>query len=73
MTGEKDPVLSPWHKSSASGHTHCVEVQFGQATVRVRNSRCPDRTMEFTADEWKAFIVGARAGEFEWRPSFTVS
>ena len=69
MTDENGPVLPQWHKSSASGHSQCVEVQFGRATVRVRNSRHPDRTVEFTVDEWNAFLIGAHAGEFEWRPS----
>jgi Domain of unknown function (DUF397) len=40
-------------------------VQFDRALVRVRNSRQPDQTVEFTADEWAAFLLGAHAGEFE--------
>jgi hypothetical protein len=42
-----------------------VEVQFERAVVRVRNSQRPDQTVEFTNDEWAAFMRGARAGEFE--------
>jgi hypothetical protein len=42
-------------------------VQFERAVVRVRNSQRPDQTVEFTTDEWAAFMVGARAGEFERR------
>ncbi len=57
--------MSAWHRSSACGHTACVEVQFERAVVRVRNSQRPDQTVEFTNDEWAAFMRGARAGEFE--------
>jgi hypothetical protein len=56
--------MATWRKSSACGHSECVEVQFDQTVIRVRNSRCPDQTLEFTADEWDAFLVGAVAGEF---------
>jgi hypothetical protein len=71
VTGEKDRSMSQWHKSSACTHTTCVEVQFERTMVRIRNSRHPDRTVEFTADEWDAFLFGARAGEFERRRSST--
>jgi hypothetical protein len=57
--------MSAWRKSSVCAHSGCVEVQFDRAVVRVRNSRCPDRAVEFTDAEWAAFLVGAHAGEFE--------
>jgi len=40
-------------------------VQFDRSLVRVRNSEHPERTVEFTADEWSAFLAGAVAGEFK--------
>jgi hypothetical protein len=43
-------------------------VQFDRALIRVRNSHRPEQTIEFTADEWSAFLVGALAGEFDSRP-----
>jgi Domain of unknown function (DUF397) len=33
--------------------------------VRIRNSQQPEQMVEFTVDEWGAFLAGARAGEFE--------
>jgi hypothetical protein len=60
--------LTTWRKSSACAHSGCVEVQFERATVRVRNSRWPEQTVEFTADEWDAFLLGALAGEFRTSP-----
>jgi hypothetical protein len=56
-----------WKKSSRSGSAgHCVEVAFvGQATA-VRDSKDPSGpALVFTGDEWKAFLEGAAAGEFD--------
>ncbi len=57
-----------WRKSSACSHSDCVEVQFDRTIVRIRNSRRPSQTVEFTADEWDAFLLGALAGEFGKSP-----
>jgi hypothetical protein len=57
-----------WVKSSRSGPTggNCVEVAFlADGMVAVRNSRHPGGpALVFTAQEWDAFIGGARDGEF---------
>jgi len=60
----KDGSALAWRRSSACAHSGCVEVQFDQAVIRVRSSRSPEQTVEFTADEWHAFLRGAIAGEF---------
>jgi hypothetical protein len=58
-----------WHKSSYSGNggASCVEVASNlPGIVAVRDSK--DRggpSIGFTPDEWRAFIVGAKAGEFD--------
>jgi hypothetical protein len=61
------PVGLQWKKSEASGSENCVEVAFGDDAVFVRNSRAAANglALAFTTNEWKAFLVGARAGEFE--------
>ena len=55
-----------WHKSSESGDSNCVEVNDeGSDTVLVRSSLSPDGPMlEFSRDEWSAFLVGVKADEF---------
>ncbi len=56
-----------WRKSSYSSNTgNCVEVARNlPGVVAVRDSKDPDGpTLVFTADEWRAFVSGARAGEF---------
>jgi hypothetical protein len=59
-----------WRKSTHSGPwtDNCVEVcQRGHDDmILVRNTRARDEwTLEFTRDEWIAFIAGARDGEFD--------
>lgn len=45
----------------------CVEVEIGtDGWVAVRDSKEPgSRPLEFTGDEWRAFVAGVRAGEFD--------
>ena len=70
MISEDGSALS-WRRSSACAHSGCVEVQFDQAVIRVRNSRWPDRAVEFTTDEWDAFLLGAIAGDFSRQSAST--
>jgi hypothetical protein len=56
-----------WRKSKASTATgECLEVAFADNAVLVRHSL--DRTgpvLSFSHAEWKAFLAGARNGEFD--------
>jgi hypothetical protein len=56
-----------WRKSSASGEAGgCVEIAMTPTSVHVRNSRhSRGPELEFLHQEWAAFLVGARNGEFE--------
>jgi hypothetical protein len=57
-----------WHKSTRSGGgDDCVEVATAaDGTIGVRDSKKPDRAiLEFTPTEWKAFLDGAKDGEFD--------
>jgi hypothetical protein len=63
-----EDIQMNFKKSSFSGavNPNCVEVGFVAAEVLLRNSR--DRhglVLHFTPEEWKAFIAGAKAGEFD--------
>lgn len=68
-----------WVKSSHSGNLNCVEVNWRTSShstadcvqvalgdpVLVRHSKDPDGpVLAFTAQEWLAFLAGARDGEF---------
>jgi uncharacterized protein DUF397 len=57
-----------WRTSSASGNNgQCVEVSgVSDGDVLVRDSKDSDGpVLRFTPDEWRAFLVGARLGEFD--------
>jgi hypothetical protein len=67
FTGVKKRNME-WIKSSLShANGNCVEVMLlPGGKVAVRNSRHPEvLPLVFTADEWKAFIGGAKNGEFD--------
>ncbi len=62
-----DLTSADWRKSSYSSNSgNCVEVARNlPGVVAVRDSKDPDGpALVFTADEWRAFVSGARAGEF---------
>ncbi|MEU8003324.1 DUF397 domain-containing protein [Catellatospora sp. NPDC049111] len=57
-----------WRKSSRSDNNggQCVEVAMAEVAVGVRDSKDPNgAVLVFTADEWTAFLSGAKAGEFD--------
>lgn len=67
MTNNKK-ITREWFVSSATTPANnCVETQFySDGSVDVRNSN--NRTgpvVTFTGPEWKAFLAGAREGEFD--------
>ena len=62
-----DLTRAAWHKSTrSSGNGNCVEVAVVDDAVAVRDTK--DRggpMLVFTAAEWRAFISGAKGGEFD--------
>lgn len=63
---DRHAIALSWRKSSASGTGDCVEVAFSNELVLVRDSkqRLP-HILQFTFSEWRAFLSGAQAGEFD--------
>lgn len=57
-----------WRKASfSSTQGSCVEVTFcGCGETKVRDSKDPDGpVLTYTPAEWSAFLLGAKAGEFD--------
>lgn len=56
-----------WRRSSSCSQDSCVEVaDFPDGGVAVRDGKEPTSSpvLVFTAQEWEAFVVGVKAGEF---------
>lgn len=52
--------------STFSGGGNCVAVRTGSdGRVVVRHSTDPHRELVFTTEEWAAFVLGVKAGEFD--------
>ena len=65
---ENDLSRAQWVKSSASyANGTCVETtSVKEGEILVRNSTNPEGPiLAFTKAEWVAFIIGAKAGEFD--------
>jgi hypothetical protein len=54
-----------WRRPRGCANTECVEVAALAGEVAVRNSRSPDVVLTFTKTEWRDFLRGAKAGEFD--------
>jgi hypothetical protein len=64
-----DLSAAKWHKSTLSQANGCVEVAIQADGVAVRDTK--DRNgpvLEFSRDEWAAFLGGVHAGEFDLVP-----
>lgn len=68
MSDGDDPDEPEFKSSSYSGTGNCVEVQQqpSRGAVALRHSRHRDRApLVFTPEEWAAFVLGVKDGEFD--------
>jgi hypothetical protein len=64
-----DLSSAEFRKSTFSGPNGCVEVAIQDDGVAVRDSRNRDgAVLEFSPGDWKAFLRGVKAGEFDLEP-----
>ena len=55
-----------WKKSSYCEAGSCVEVSLTAGSVGVRDSKFEGSpVLRFTAEEWNAFVMGVKSGEFD--------
>jgi hypothetical protein len=70
--GDKIPPSGPWWKKSSwsAQNGHCVEVaRLSASSIGVRDSKdnaSVRPVLVFTNEDWTGFLVGIRAGEFEF-------
>jgi Domain of unknown function (DUF397) len=63
-----DWSTADWVKSSrSSGNGQCLMWARADGVIGVRDSKLGNASpvLEFTPDEWQAFIAGAKDGEFD--------
>ncbi|MEL7067122.1 MAG: DUF397 domain-containing protein [Cyanobacteria bacterium J06581_3] len=62
----KTESTNSFFKSSFSSRGgRCVEVKIDSQSIFVRHSRDNQGLLKFTREEWNAFLLGVKAGEFD--------
>ena len=67
------PTMSPsaqalpvWRKSSTCANSECVEITRERDMILLRDSKSPEMPpFRYTSEEFRAFVEGAKAGEFD--------
>ncbi|MET7898106.1 DUF397 domain-containing protein [Streptomyces mirabilis] len=59
-----------WHSAPGTEeHGERVEIAYlPEGAVAMRSSLDPDTVLRYTEAEWRAFVLGARDGEFDLEP-----
>jgi hypothetical protein len=57
--------LRSWLSSAACAHNGCVQAATTPDGVALRDSRSPDRQVEFSRQDWADFVAGVKAGDFD--------
>jgi hypothetical protein len=66
--GREDGRAEPptWRKASFCQTGECVEVLGQDGMIVLRDSKQPDDgILRYTAEEWRSFVQGIKAGEFD--------
>lgn len=58
-------MVIKFKKSSRCGDSACVEVGRINDVTIVRSTTAPENVVTFTKEEWRPFIEGVKAGEFD--------
>ncbi|WP_371526864.1 DUF397 domain-containing protein [Streptomyces sp. NBC_01283] len=60
-----------WHSApGAEAHEERVEIAYlPDGAVAMRSSLDPETVLRYTEAEWRAFVLGARDGEFDLEPA----
>ena len=60
-------VETKWVRSTRCANGGCVEMADTEYEVLVRDSKNPDGpVLRYTRAEWRDFVAGVKAGEFDW-------
>jgi Domain of unknown function (DUF397) len=66
MAGPQATDNSQWRKSTFSAEGNCVEMKaLDDGVVAMRNGESGDVVVTFTREDFKAFVLGVKTGEFD--------
>jgi hypothetical protein len=66
MAGSAAPTNPQWRKSTFSAESNCVEVAaLSGSDVAIRNSEAGDVVVSVSREDFRAFVLGVKAGEFD--------
>ena len=66
MAGSAAPIDPQWRKSSYSAEANCVEVaELDDGAIAVRNSDAQGSVVSVSREDFRAFVLGVKAGEFD--------
>ncbi|CAM5232078.1 hypothetical protein STENM327S_02525 [Streptomyces tendae] len=69
-TPSTSPASSGTARRAPSPHEERVEIAYlPQGAVAMRSSLDHDTVLRYTEAEWRAFVLGARDGEFDLEPA----
>ena len=54
-----------WRRARGCANTECVEVAALGGEVAMRSSQSPDVAVTYTDAEWRVFLRGVKAGDFD--------
>jgi uncharacterized protein DUF397 len=61
----RETESNQWRRSSKCEAGTCAEVKVDGEDVLIRNSTRPEVIVRLTAVEWRAFLAGVAAGDFD--------
>jgi hypothetical protein len=64
---QSEPPSPPivWHRARFCSTGECVEVARDGDAIVIRDSRDPALHLRYTRQEWRAFVLGVKAGDFD--------
>jgi Domain of unknown function (DUF397) len=61
----QQPPAVVWQRARSCGNGECVEVASDGDAIVIRDSKNPALNLRYTRQEWRAFVLGVKAGDFD--------
>jgi Domain of unknown function (DUF397) len=54
-----------WQRARLCGNGECIEVARDRDEIVIRDSKNPALQLRYNRQEWRAFILGVKSGDFD--------